>query len=220
MNRKSARVFLIDDHPLFRRGLAGLLSRHTDLKVCGEAESGTEALKVIQKLKPELAVVDLSLKGESGLDLIRQFRDIVPQTAIVVLSMHAEPHHAERSMRAGARGYVTKSESPEGVVSALRQVLDGKTYLSDEMRTLVVERFFGDATTTSVAPEDVLSKRELEVFRLLGQGNDTRRVAELMGLSIKTVQTFCAKAREKLHLASGAELLREAVRWADANATG
>jgi DNA-binding NarL/FixJ family response regulator len=214
-----AKIFLVDDHPLFREGVANLINRLPDLRVCGEAESAAEALRAIVKTKPNVAVVDLSLKEGSGLELIKEIKKASPSTAIIVLSMHDERRYAERSVRAGARGYVMKIESANHVIAAIREVLGGKLYLSQKMRAEFVERFVDGAPAQSESPADLLSNRELEVFQLLGQGYETRRVAEKMGVSIKTVQAFCAKIKGKLHLANASELLHEAVRWSENQAT-
>jgi DNA-binding NarL/FixJ family response regulator len=209
------KVFLADDHPLLREGLANLINRLPDLKICGEAETTDEALKGIAETGADAAIVDLSLRESSGLELIKAIHARSPSTAILVLSMHDERRYAERSIRAGARGYVMKAESATHVIAALREVLAGKIHLSEQMRAIFVERFVDGAPPRSVLPQDVLSDRELEVFRLLGQGYETRRVGERLGVNIKTVQAFCARIKEKLHLANASELLREAVRWSE-----
>jgi DNA-binding NarL/FixJ family response regulator len=212
---RKAKIFLVDDHPLFREGLAGLINRLPDICVCGEAESARDALRAIAKQKPDVAIVDLSLREGSGLDLIKEIKARSPSTAIIVLSMHDERRYAERSVRAGARGYIMKAESANNVIAAVRDVLKGNLYLSQQMRAAFVERFVDGAPARSQSPLETLSNRELEVFQLLGQGYETRRVAEMLGLSIKTVQAFCAKIKSKLQLANASELLREAVRWSD-----
>jgi DNA-binding NarL/FixJ family response regulator len=209
------KIFLVDDHPLFREGLVGLINRQAGFKVCGEAESADEAFAAIRVAKPDAVLVDLSLKNGSGLDLIRNIKAKLADTAIVVLSMHDERHYAERSVRAGARGYVMKSESPGTVIEALNQVLAGRLYLSEQVQALAVEKFVRGGPATVPEPQEVLSNREMEVFRLLGEGLETRRIAEMLGLNIKTVQTFCAKIKDKLHLANASELMRESVRWAE-----
>lgn len=218
MSRKVFEVFLVDDHPLFRQGLAGLINKQTEFHVCGEAESADEALVAMARIKPDAAIVDLSLRSGSGLELIRKMKSALPDTAIVVLSMHDERFHAERSVRAGASGYVMKSEPPGTVVEAVREAVAGRAYLSEQIRALAVERFVHGAPPIAPSPQDVLSNRELEVFELLGRGYETRRVAETLGVNIKTVQTFCAKIKDKLHLANASELLREAVRWTESGA--
>jgi DNA-binding NarL/FixJ family response regulator len=215
MNTPTHRVFLVDDHPLFRQGLAGLIDRRPGFHVCGHAESADEALEMIKSLKPDVALVDLTLKSGHGLELIAQLKQELPQMASVVLSMHDERHFAERSIRAGALGYVMKSESPDVVLQALDHAVRGESFLSEQMRALAVERFVKGLPSAPSSPEEVLSARELEIFQLLGKGKETRQIAEELGLSIKTVQTFCAKIKDKLHIKNSTALLREAVKWAD-----
>lgn len=213
MSPRASKVFLVDDHPMVREGLAGLINRLPDFKVCGEAETANDALRGIDEGKPDVAIVDLSLREGSGIELIKAIRARSPGTTVLVLSMHDERRYAERCIRAGARGYVMKAESATQIVAALRDLAAGKLHLSDKMRSLFVERFVDGAPPLSLSPPDVLSDREFEVFQLLGQGYETRRIAEKMGVNIKTVQAFCARIKEKLQLASASELLREAVRW-------
>lgn len=219
MKKAVRKVFIVDDHPMVREGLKSLINQ-ADLRVCGEAENANDALKGILDTKPDAVIVDLSLKEGSGLDLIKHIKARAPDAAIIVVSMHDERHYAERTIRAGARGYIMKGELSSKVVGALRDVLDGKLYLSPEMRAMFVERFVGGAPANAASPVDALSNRELEVFRLLGQGFETRRIAEMLELNIKTVQTFCAKIKEKLQLGNASELLREAVRWHESNPAG
>ncbi len=215
MNHQVHRVLLVDDHPLFREGLASLINRSPDLKVCGEADTATEALRIAQETTPHVAIIDLSLREGSGLELVKTIHNASPDTAMLVLSMHDERRFAERCIRAGARGYVMKAESATQVIDAIREVLEGRLHLSQQMRAVFVERFVDGAPPQTLAPYEVLSDRELQVFQLLGQGYETRRVAERLGVNIKTVQAFCARIKEKLHLANASELLREAVRWSE-----
>jgi DNA-binding NarL/FixJ family response regulator len=206
---------LVDDHPLLREGLAGLINRVPEIKICGEAETAAEALEGICRTRADAAIVDLSLKEGSGIELIKAIRARSPGTAVLVLSMHDERRYAERCIRAGARGYVMKAELATRVVDALRDILAGRIHISEQMRAAFVERFVDGTPPLSLSPPDVLSDRELEVFELLGQGFETRRVAEMLGLNIKTIQAFCARIKEKLQLANASELLREAVLWSD-----
>ena len=210
-----SKVFIVDDHPLVREWLSTLIDQTPDLVVCDGAVDADTALKGIAKCNPDLAIIDLSLGGDSGIDLIRSIGDKFPNVAIVVLSMHDERVYAERSIRAGARGYIMKRESTKKVVDALRQVLQGNIYLSKELTELFAQKFISGGSGHDASPISQLSDRELEVFRFIGQGYETREIAETLKVNIKTVQTYCTRIKEKLNLSSGAELLREAMRWSD-----
>jgi len=213
--KTKARIFLVDDHPLVREWLTNLIHQQPDLLVCGEAESAPQALEAVAKSRPEIAIVDISLKNGSGIELIKNIRTVAPEVAVIVLSMHDESLYAERALRAGARGYIMKRETAKKVIAAIRQVLQGKLYLSDAMRAHFAEKFVGGDPPSTSLPIGQLSDRELEVFQLLGQGYETRQIAVSLNISMKTVQAFCARIKEKLSLASATELLREAVRWHD-----
>ena len=213
--KTKARIFLVDDHPLVREWLTNLIHQQSDLAVCGEAESAPQALDAVVKLRPDIAIVDISLKNGSGIELIKNIRALAPEVAVIVLSMHDENLYAERALRAGAKGYIMKRETAKRVIAAIRQVLSGKLYLSESMRALFAEKFVGGDPPTNSLPVNQLSDRELEVFQLLGQGYETRQIAVSLNISMKTVQAFCARIKEKLSLASATELLREAVRWHD-----
>lgn len=213
MSKPNAKVFLVDDHPLVREWLTNLIHQQADLVVCGEAETPAQALDAIARKKPDVAIVDISLKGGSGIELIKNIRMLRPPIPVIVLSMHEEDLYAERALRAGARGYIMKRETAKKVIMAIRQVLDGNLYLSERVKTLLAERFAEGGTATDNPSVDQLSDRELEVFQLLGQGCETRQIAETLHVSMKTVQAFCARIKEKLKLANATELLREAIRW-------
>lgn len=212
------RVFLVDDHPLVREWLTTLINQRDDLSVCGEADTAPAALEAIERLRPDAAVIDLTLDSGSGLELIKDLKRCCPKVAIVVLTMHDESLYAERALRAGARGYVMKRETTKKIITAIRSVLEGKLYVSDEFKNSVTEKLFdGNAGESAVSQ---LSDRELEVFRMLGEGVETRRISALLGLSMKTVQAYCARIKEKLNLANATELLREAVRWCESRRQG
>jgi len=214
------KVFLVDDHPLVREWLTTLINQLSDLKVCGEASNAEMALEGVRRLKPDIAIVDLALPEGSGITLIKNLKSEFPDTAVVVLSMHDERFYAERAFRAGARGYVMKGESTSSIAAAIREVLNGRLYLSPRMQEAFAGRLAqGDLAGLS-APVKKLSDRELEVFRLLGLGYETRRVAQSLNVSIKTVQAYCARIKEKLQLANASELLREAIRWNDMQSAG
>jgi DNA-binding NarL/FixJ family response regulator len=208
-------VFLVDDHPLVREWLTNLIQQQPDLAVCGEAETSPQALASILKTKPQIAIVDISLKDSSGIELIKNLKQCCPGIAILVLSMHEEAHYAERALRAGARGYIIKRETSRKVIAAVRQVLEGKMYVSQDIATAMAAHFVHGRSLSPESPAELLSDRELEVFQLLGQGRGTRQISELLRVSVKTVQAYCARIKEKLNLASATELVREAVRWHD-----
>ena len=206
-------VFVIDDHPLVRDSLAMLINQQEDMRVCGEAEDSAAALRGLAQAAPDIAIVDLSLKEGSGLDLIKQLKLRAPALPVVVLSMHDEKLYAERCIRAGARGYVMKRESSKRIVAAIREVRAGRLFLSEQAASHFAERFVGAKITET--PLENLSDRELQVFGLIGRGMPTRDIAVSMNVSVKTVQAYCARIKQKLQIASATELLREAVRWYD-----
>lgn len=197
-----------------------LIGQEDDLEVCGEAGEPRDAQRAIIKAEPDIIVIDLSLGEYSGMDLIRSLRSQNQDLSLIVLSMHDEKLYAERVIRAGARGYVMKREMSGTILSAIRQVLLGKLYVSPEVAEMFAEKFVDRKLPADASPIEQLSDRELEVFSLLGQGYETRRIAENLHLSVKTVQAYCARIKEKLNLANGTELLREAVYWHENRASG
>ena len=210
------RVFLIDDHPLVREGLVNLINSQRDLVVCGEAEDSAGAMTGIAKTRPDVALVDISLKNESGLELVKNLESQFPLVALIVLSMHDEALYAERALRAGARGYVMKRESTKSVLASIRRVMEGGVYVSEKVVNSMARRFSLSPKRVESSPVERLSDRELEIFRLLGQGRTTAQIAEDLHLSLKTVQAYCARAKEKFGVTSLGELLRAAIRWEDA----
>jgi DNA-binding NarL/FixJ family response regulator len=214
------KIFLVDDHPLVREWLTNLIRQQPDLAVCGEAEDAPHALREIAAAKPDVAIVDISLKQGSGIELIKNLKALDPNLAVLVLSMHDEQLYAERALRAGARGYIMKRETAKKIILAIRQMLGGKIYMSDSLSASFAEKFVDGRLLTSGSLVDQLTDRELEVFQLLGKGCETRQVAQMMTVSMKTVQAHCAHIKEKLKLTNAAELLREAVRWQESNPTG
>lgn len=210
------RVFLVDDHPLVREWLTNLINQQPGLEVCGEAETAPQAMQAVLAVKPDIAIIDISLKDSSGIELIKDLKQNLPSAAVLVLSMHEESHYAERALRAGAKGYIMKRETTRKVVSAIRQVLAGSVYISEEIATSLAAQFVSGKSPSPNSPVEQLSDRELEVFELLGQGRGTRQIAEVLRVSVKTVQAYCARIKDKLHLSSATELLREAVRWYEA----
>ncbi len=215
MTPPPTRIFLVDDHPLVREWLATLLRQQPDFEVCGQAEDARHALATMTADPPDVAVVDQSLKTSSGLDLIKELSEHLPEIQVIVLSMHEEIFYAERAMRAGARGYVTKRESTHRIVEAIHEVQAGRLYANTELLAKLAERIVGRNQTTQAGSVETLSARELEVFRRLGEGQANRHIAEELHLSIKTIQAYCARIKGKLGLASAAELVREAIRWVD-----
>jgi DNA-binding NarL/FixJ family response regulator len=207
------RIFLIDDHPVVRQGLATLLNQQSDLEVCGEADDAVGALAAIAAAKPDVALVDLSLKTSSGLELVKDLVIQHPTVRVVVLSMYDELIYAERVVRAGASGYVMKRETNNNLLAAIRRVTAGGVFLSDRVMTVIAEKMGAPKRLRGASIVDQLSDRELEVFRLMGRGRSTSQIAEEMHISIKTVQAYHARMKEKLGLNNATELLRAAVRW-------
>lgn len=208
-----SKIFIVDDHPLVREWLAVLINRTSDLVICGEAEDLNTAVLGIADSNPDLAIVDLSLGCDSGFELIRILKEEAPAVAAVVLSIHDEDAYAVRAIRAGARGYIVKRESTSRIVDAIRVVLNGGIYISQELNDRFVQKLSLGSSRTDHTPIKRLSNRELEVFQLVGRGYDRREIAEQLNVNIGTVQTFCARIKEKMGLNSGAELVREAIRW-------
>src|SRR6266700_4681237 len=209
------RIFVVDYHPLVREGLTNLINGQTDLLVCGEAEDSAGAIAGIAKARPDVALIDISLKNESGLELVKNLDSQFPLVALIVLSMHDEALYAERALRAGARGYVMKRETTKNVLTAIRRVVKGDIYVSDRVVNSMAKRM-SSRKTSAATPVERLSDRELEIFRLLGQGRTPSQIAEDLRLSLKTVQAYCARAKEKFGVTSLTELLRAAIRWEDA----
>ncbi len=214
-NRK--KIFIVDDHPVFRKGLAQLIDEEDDLQVVGEAESVSEAIERMEKVKPDLAIVDITLKDRSGMELIEYLREQSPGIAVLVISMHDESLYAERVLRAGALGYITKQEMTSDVVSAVRQVLWGKRYLSAKMVDALLGRMVTGTAGEGDKPVEILSNRELEVFQLIGQGFKRSEIAEMLNLSVKTIGTHHESIKKKMNLKSATELMKYAVTWVQTN---
>lgn len=211
---RPTRILIVDDHPIVRLGIRQMLAAESDLEVCGEAESTEAARQLVRTTHPDLAIVDLSLAGGTGLDLIRFLRESMPALPVLVLSMHDEALFAERVLRAGARGYIMKREAITGLVGAIRQVLAGRIYVSEGMAQAVLERLGRDA----VAPDNPLAgltDRELEVFDLIGRGQSTGTIAEQLGVSVKTVETYRSNIKTKLNLKDATDLIRFAATWTE-----
>ena len=208
-----SKVFLVEDHPVTRDGLAQLINYQDDLQVCGSAGTAATAKGGIETAQPDLAVVDVSLPDGHGIELVKDLRAIHPKLAILVLSMHDEALYAERAFRAGASGYIMKQETTDVVLSAMRRILRGETYLSPKMQARVVLRFATGAPAPVTSEVEGLSDRELEVFELIGRGRSTSQIARQLRLSVSTVETYRAHLKEKLQLKSGTELIHRAVEW-------
>jgi DNA-binding NarL/FixJ family response regulator len=204
-------VFVVDDHPLLRQGLALLINREQDLMVCGEAEEAQAAMRAIAEKKPDILIADISLNGPDGLDLLKNLRTLYPDLPVLILSMHDESIYAERALRARANGYIMKQEATEKVLIAVRRILGGDIYLSDRMANKLLHQYISGSVADISSHLSVLSDRELEVFRLIGEGRSARQIAEKLHLSIKTVETYQAHIKEKLSLRSGRELVQHAI---------
>lgn len=206
-------ILIVDDHPLVRRGLTALIESEPDLVVGGEAATCGAALETIRHLQPDLAIIDLALGKDDGLNLITQIKSRYPGIPILVLSMYDESVYAQRSMRAGARGYITKQQLDDTLLDAIRRLLAGEMYMSADLQRQLAARFIGGQTLETDSPLNRLSNRELQVFRLIGQGRTTREIAETLRLSIKTIESHRGKIKNKLALNSSAELARSAAQW-------
>jgi len=207
------KVLIVDDHPLIRQGITQLIQQEEDLRVCGEAEDAPEALEAIARTVPDIIILDITLKTTNGLEFITTVRNQFPDLPILILSMHDEALYAERALRAGAQGYVMKQDSPEKLIEAIRKVLDGQVYLSEDMTARMLKKIAAGMPDHEASPLDVLSARELEVFRLIGKGTATRDIAAQLQVSVKTVDAHRANIKKKLNLKSGAELVQQAIKW-------
>lgn len=214
------KVLIVDDHPVVRQGLARLIELQTDLCICGEAANAIEALRVIETSKPDVAVIDLSLgKDLGGIELIKDVRARFSQLPVLVLSMYNENVFAERTLRAGARGYVMKEEAPETMLTAIRRVANGNIYLSDNMSTRILSVLVKGQPETSKFPVERLTDRELEVLELIGRGLGTSQVAGKLHLSVKTIETHRAHIKEKLQIENASKLLQYAIEWVQSKNT-
>jgi len=208
------KIFIVDDHPMMREGLAQLIGQANDLIVCGEADDAAQALEQIEKLKPDLALVDITLRSTSGLELIKDLRIRVPGLSILVISMHDESLYAERVLRAGGRGYVMKQEGGKKLMEAIRHVLNGKTYVSEKISAKILDLFSGRPAESS-SPVERLTDREFEVFQLIGRGLSTKEIADKLHVSAKTVEVHRVNIKTKLNVGTAPELIRFAVRWVE-----
>src|ERR1700680_149821 len=206
-------VFVVDDHPIVRQGLTLLINQESDLAVCGEAEEMHSALSAILAVRPDILIVDISLNGPDGLELLKNIRISSPRLPVLILSMHDESIYAERALRAGANGYIMKQEATEKVLVAVRRILNGEIYVSDRIANNMLKHYVTGSGTLRNSSIADLSDRELEVFRLIGEGHGSRQIAEELHLSIKTVESYQAHIKEKLSLRSARELMQHAIQW-------
>jgi DNA-binding NarL/FixJ family response regulator len=217
---QKSRVFIVDDHAMFREGLRQLIEYDPGLTVCGDAADAAAAVEGIHQTQPDVVIVDITLAESNGLDLIKDLRNDEEDCPVLVVSMHEESLYAERALRAGAMGYVMKNEPAKTVIAAIHSVLRGEVYLSRKMSSTVISKFLHGETEKPMSPVETLSDRELEVFRMLGQGKGTRQIAQDLGLSIPTIQSFRNRIKEKLNLKTAPELVLHAINWVQSGSPG
>jgi len=211
--KRKRKIFIVDDHPIVRRGLSQMINQETDLTVCGEADSAQHALESLKKSQPDLMIVDISLQGIDGIELIKIIKTRYENLPVLVVSMHDESLFAERALRVGAKGYIMKQEAIEKMMEAIRRVLRGELYISEGVSANIVKRFINGKAENSQSAIEILSDRELEVFQLIGQGVGTRKIADNLNVSIKTVESYRANIKEKLKLKNATELMKHAIHW-------
>jgi len=209
------KIVIVEDHPIFRMGMKELINREKDLEVVGDAETVAEALDLIESLRPDLVIVDLSLKESNGIELVKEIHQNHKQIFSLVLSMHDEALHAERCLTAGARGYIMKHEASESVVKAIRHIMSGHIHVSPGIMSTILNKFQNKPDPVSASPLKRLTDRELEIFRLIGQGLSSKEIAVRLAISIKTVGTYRERIKEKLDLKNSGELLRHAMIWVE-----
>jgi len=217
-NAKRFRVLIVDDHPMIRAGIAGMLSHESDMEVCGEAKDVEGAIAQVTRLKPDLVILDISLKSGSGLDVIKRLSatsrgPVAGGVRILVHSMYEDSLYAERVLQAGAMGFINKQEPPEVLLAAIRQVLAGKVYLSPQLTDRLLHRAVGHRMQPSVDPVTLLTDREMQVFQLIGKATQTRKIAEQLFISVHTIETHRENIKKKLGIKSGPELNQRAVQW-------
>ena len=210
---EKTRVLIVDDHPIVRQGIKMLLDQEPDMLVCGEAESAAEALAGIEKSKPDVVIVDLALKESSGLDLIKDIKIRYPKLRVLVLSMRDESFYAERVLRAGALGYITKEEGTEKVVEGIRRILDGEVYVSEKLSARIVKEWVSGGVGATKPSLEKLTDREMQVFELIGNGLPTREIAKKLHISVKTIDSHREHIKDKLNIDNAADLLKHAIQW-------
>lgn len=209
------RILIVDDHPMMRDGLRQLIANEPDLEVCGEADDAPAALEIAEDSKPDIAVVDITLRSTNGLELIKDLRIRSPDTAVLALSMHDESLYAERVLRAGGRGYIMKQEGGKKIVDAIRRVLGGGVFVSEQISARILDSFSG--RTQKLSPVESLTDREFEVFQLIGQGFSTTEMADKLHVSAKTIEVHRVNIKGKLGIPTAPELIRFAVRWLESD---
>ena len=212
---QTKRILIVDDHPIVRQGVRRVIEQEPDLRICAEAETATEALRLFEEHQPDMAIIDITLKGTDGLELTKWIRARSERIPILIMSMHDESLYAERVLRAGAHGYVMKAEVADKIVIAIRKALQGEIYLSEKVEQDILHEVSGRTTEKDQSPIRKLSDRELEVFRLIGQGMGTRAIADQLRLSIKTIETYRSHLKEKLGLSNATQLVRYAAQWVE-----
>lgn len=212
-SKSKTTILVVEDHPILREGLIQVINQQDDMRVTCSADTAMKALTLIRDKKPEAAIIDISLKRGSGLELIRDIKSLNVDIQVLVLSMHDESLFAERAIRAGAKGYIRKSETTEQILTALRQIINGEYYLSAKITSKVFGSIFGSRDKKTMLPLDTLSNRELEVLQLIGEGNNTRQISEMLFLSTKTIQTYHHRLKEKLSIKNAIGLIQYATQW-------
>ena len=213
-NKRKTKILIVDDHPIVREHLGQLISQQHDLAMCGEADDLPSGIASVRNLRPDLVITDISLKGTYGLDLIKDIKDEFPKLPVLVLSMHDELLFAERALRAGAKGYVTKQEATNNILEAIRQVLQGRVYLNETMGDALLVKIADGKPGVVSSPVETLSDRELQIFQRISRGVSLRQIADELHISIKTVESHCARIKDKLDLKDSSELLQYAIQWA------
>ena len=209
---KEKKILIIEDHPIVRKGFSMLINQDDELKTIGEAGDYHSALAMVRKTKADLILLDLSLGDGNGIELIKEVKVINPALPVLVVSLHDENLYAERALKAGARGYIMKSEATENILTAIKKIINGEVYLSDGMKDKLISRVAGTDREGS-SPMDILSDREFEVFQFIGDGRTTKEIAEILNLSVKTVETYKSHIKSKLEIKDSTDLIRRAVEW-------
>jgi DNA-binding NarL/FixJ family response regulator len=217
LGKTPTKILIVDDHPMMREGLVQLISNESDLEVCGEAESAPAAMELIDKMRPNLVLADITLPGKNGLELVKDIHSVHPEMAVLVISMHDESLYAERVLRAGGRGYIMKQAGGKKIMEGIRHVLSGQIYVSEKMAARILEIFSGHRAEKSHSPVENLTDREFETFQMIGNGLSTKEIAAEMHVSAKTVEVHRVNIKTKLKLKTAADLIRYAVRWVEAS---